>query len=295
MDSGTLALIISLATLLGGAIGWLGRQYWYYRKVIRELERSAEKILIDKKALLEGMISKTQHAKRKKELKAKLEEVNVALLGLYNARLRRILKGARLPTEDILVAEGNSQLQPRQIAQLNIEIAAIENLPQSGSIWDLLALASAHYYAGEYEEAKEIYDKILELNPESPSALHSRGITYSQLGNNDKAMTDLNRSLKLNKEDPAAFHNRALVYASLGKYKKALADYNKSLKLRPDDPGTLYDLACLFSLWGKTKEALDYLKKAIDKDKKWREKAKTDKDFDNIREDPRFKKLVGED
>jgi len=40
-------------------------------------------------------------------------------------------------------------------------------------------------------------------------------------------------------------------------------------------------------------EALDYLEKTIDKDKKYREMAKTDKDFDNIRDEPRFKELTG--
>ena len=39
----------------------------------------------------------------------------------------------------------------------------------------------------------------------------------------------------------------------------------------------------------------DYLEKAIDKDNKYREMAETDKDFDNIREDHRFKKLIEED
>jgi len=54
-------------------------------------------------------------------------------------------------------------------------------------------------------------------------------------------------------------------------------------------------LACLFSLWEKADEALDYLEKAIVGDEEYREKARTDEDFDNIREDARFKKLVGLD
>ena len=40
--------------------------------------------------------------------------------------------------------------------------------------------------------------------------------------------------------------------------------------------------------------ALTYLEKAIGKDKKYKEMAKRDKDFDNIKNDSRFKKLIGE-
>jgi tetratricopeptide (TPR) repeat protein len=67
------------------------------------------------------------------------------------------------------------------------------------------------------------------------------------------------------------------------------------LELKPDHANTFYNLACFFSRRGKTDDALAYLEKAIEGDKKYREMAKTDEDFDNIRDDPRFEKLIGED
>ncbi|MFC1950498.1 hypothetical protein ACFLWD_02410 [Chloroflexota bacterium] len=47
-----------------------------------------------------------------------------------------------------------------------------------------------------------------------------------------------------------------------------------------------------FSLQEKSEDTLTNLEKTIDKDEKYREMAKTDKNFDNIRDDPRFKKLI---
>ena len=82
---------------------------------------------------------------------------------------------------------------------------------------------------------------------------------------------------------------------ALEQYDEALADYNRALELRPDYPGALYNLACLFSLTDRADEAVSHLEKAIGFDQKYQRMAATDSDFDNIRDDPRFQKLIEED
>jgi tetratricopeptide (TPR) repeat protein len=143
-----------------------------------------------------------------------------------------------------------------------------------------------------YDEALADYNRSLKVEPDNPDTLTNRGSAYTDLGRYDEALADYNRSLKVRPDNPDTLTNRGNTYTKLGKYDEALADYNRSLKVRPDDPATLYNLACLFSLWGKTDDTLAYLKKAIDKSKKYSEMARTDKDFDNIRDGPRFKKLI---
>lgn len=327
MDSGIPAWIMPVALLVGGAIGWLSSQYWQHRRAKRQAADDASKILNEKKKLLTELISDTKKVKQREELTAQLEEVNAALLGLHSERLRSNLKDAGLPPEAALIADGLSQLKPQQVTKLKEEVAAVESLPLSDSIPDLLTLANAYYYSGQYQDAKDIYDKILDLNPNDPVALYNRGITYDELERYDEALADYNRSLELRPDNPNTLYNRGNTYHKLGKYDKALADFNRSLEFKPDDPDALcyrgitysklerydeaiadfnrslelkpdytrsiYNLACLFSLWRKPKDALAHLEKAITLDKKCREDAKTDEDFGNIRDDPRFKKLVG--
>jgi len=108
----------------------------------------------------------------------------------------------------------------------------------------------------------------------------------------DEAFVAASRSLELEPNKADTLHMRGLILAKLGRYRESITDFSRSLELRPDDPLTLYNLACALSLQGETNEALAYLEKAIGLDKKCREDAKTDKDFDNIREGPRFKKLI---
>jgi len=389
--------VLPIAAFILTAIGWLSREIWRWRKAKRLATEDAAKTLVQKKGLLEEMISKTQDTNSKKMLLSELEEAKAALLGLYGRRLRQTLKDAGLPTEEELVANGRRQLEPQQATHLREVTAEVKSLLPFVSADDLLVLGNAYYHMGQYEDAKAICDRILNLNPDDPAILNNRGVAYAELSEYDKALADFNHSLELRPDDPGTLSNRGLAYAKLeryeealadfnrslefkpdeptilynrastygdiGRYNEALADYNRSIELRPDDPstlnnrgtdyfklekydealadynrslelrpdhpdtltnrglayaklerydealadfnrslelrpddsGTLYNLACLFSLWGKTDDALTYLEKAIDKDKKYREKAKTDKDFDNIRDDPRFKKLIESD
>ena len=147
----------------------------------------------------------------------------------------------------------------------------------------------------KYDEALADYSRALDLKPDYPDALNNRGITYHKLEKYDESLADYNRALELKPDYPDALYNRGITYVKLERYDEALADFKRSLELRPDNAATLYNMACHFSLQEKTDESLSYLEKAIHQDKKYQEKAKTDEDFDNIRKDPRFKKLIEED
>jgi len=175
----------------------------------------------------------------------------------------------------------------------------LEDLKGLGFVTDpQTAFLRGNYYynQGKYSEALATYNWALEIEPNDPDALHNRGSIYNDLERYEEALADFNRSLELRPDNhPATLNNRGITYMGLERHEEALADLNRSLELRPDNPRTFYNLACLFSLWGKTDEALDYLEKAIKGNEKYREKAKTDKDFDNIRDDPRFKKLTESD
>jgi tetratricopeptide (TPR) repeat protein len=142
---------------------------------------------------------------------------------------------------------------------------------------------------GEYDKALVDYNKVIELKSDYPEALNDRGNFYSKTGEYDKALNDYDKAIELKPNHPDALYNRGIVYSKLGKYDEAIADYNKSLEIRPKFPELLYNISCLYSLQGKVDDAIKYLEKSINHNKKFKETAKTDKDFDKIRDDPRFK------
>jgi tetratricopeptide (TPR) repeat protein len=85
----------------------------------------------------------------------------------------------------------------------------------------------------------------------------------------------------------------ALAFFATQEYGKAQEALRKAHEEFPDDPGVLFNLACAESLLGRADDAFDHLGQSIAIDKSFREFAQTDSDFDLIRDDPRFKELVG--
>jgi len=194
MDFGWLPLAAFILT----AIGWISRELWRWRKAKRQAAHDASETLRDKKALLEDLISKIEDAGQKEKLQLQLDEVNAALLGLYKERLYHTLKEAGLPTEEMLIANGQRRLKPEHARQFNEVIEEVRLLSQPDVARSLLLLlGNAYYYTDQYQDAMDIYNKILKISPDDPITLNNRGATYEELGRYDDALTDYNNSLEL--------------------------------------------------------------------------------------------------
>ncbi|GAB4137417.1 MAG: hypothetical protein Fur0046_11520 [Cyanobacteria bacterium J069] len=79
---------------------------------------------------------------------------------------------------------------------------------------------------------------------------------------------------------------------SSGCCEEAIASYQKSLEFLPDDAGVYYDIARCYALMVKVEWTVKMLQRAIDLDEQYRENAKTDTDFDSLRDDPAFQALL---
>ncbi len=66
----------------------------------------------------------------------------------------------------------------------------------------------------------------------------------------------------------------------------------EGLELHPGNTSLLYDLACIEALLGETDAALEHLQQALT-NPRLREHARTDTDFDSLRDDPRFSAALG--
>jgi tetratricopeptide (TPR) repeat protein len=87
-------------------------------------------------------------------------------------------------------------------------------------------------------------------------------------------------------------HNRGLTLYRLKKYDEAIASYNKVLEIKPDFDAAWYNRACCHAVTQNFDQAIKDLQRAIELEPQNRERAKTDCDFDTIREDERFKQLI---
>ncbi len=86
------------------------------------------------------------------------------------------------------------------------------------------------------EEAKQLIEKALALNPDSGYITDSLGWVYYQQGKLDKALELLNKAVKLEPEDPILLEHLGDAYLKNGEPEKALEIYQRSLKYNQDSP-----------------------------------------------------------
>ena len=75
-------------------------------------------------------------------------------------------------------------------------------------------------------------------------------------------------------------------------YDKAVEGLERMLDETPDDATVLYNLACALAQTGKTGGAIERLGRAIELDERFRDYAKTDPDFDAIRDEAEFASAI---
>ena len=73
---------------------------------------------------------------------------------------------------------------------------------------------------------------------------------------------------------------------------QAVEDCRKAVKLDPTDATAHYNLACAFALLKRVRESVQSLERAVALEPGFRDEARSDADFDNVRDDERFARLV---
>lgn len=147
---------------------------------------------------------------------------------------------------------------------------------------------------GRYEEAIVAYDAALAIQPDHLTALINKGNALGKLGRYEAAIAPYEAALAIQPDYPEALNNKGNALFNLGRYEEAIAAYDAALEIKPDKEEAFYNKACCYGLQGKVELVLENLERAVQLNpEEYREMAKTDADFDAIREDPRFQALVG--
>ena len=144
-----------------------------------------------------------------------------------------------------------------------------------------------------YEEAISSYDQTLKIKPDNSQAWNNRGFALLKLERYEEAITSFDQALKIEPDD-SMWCIHGLLLSILGNYEESITSYDKALKLNPDNASAIYSKAQCYGLQDQIELAIANLKQAIALDRKYREMAKTDADFDGFRSDDHFQALLDE-
>jgi len=148
-------------------------------------------------------------------------------------------------------------------------------------------------------DAADLFQKVVELNPEFYTVYGDLQIAFGRLNDKEKYTESLNKGLKVyekylsqHPDDARAHMYLATDLVQIGKIEEAKSEAKKALELSPGDPLMLYNAACFYAQLGEKRLAVDSLKNAIAIGYAEFEWLKRDTDLESIRSEPEFVEMI---
>lgn len=147
------------------------------------------------------------------------------------------------------------------------------------------------FFSHEYVNAISKADSLISEFPNNAMGYNIRGIAKAYNGDYDGGMSDIDKALSFDNNYGYALFNKALTYELYGKMDEALEWYNKNLEVE-NYVWSYYGIASIYGRRGDVQNTMTYLNKAIQIDAGVKEVARTEHDFDPVKNSDEFQRAV---
>ncbi|MCX5855918.1 MAG: tetratricopeptide repeat protein [Deltaproteobacteria bacterium] len=145
----------------------------------------------------------------------------------------------------------------------------------------------------KFEDALIHFKHATDLVPNDPEYWDLVGNAYLELNKLNDAQKALEKSIEIDPTYALSYYDLGVMFSQIkGRENEAIKFFKRAISLGEDSHHPHYALACLYSLKNKRRFALDHLGKAIQRGYKDREHIDHDPDFDSLRDEPEFQKLI---
>lgn len=114
------------------------------------------------------------------------------------------------------------------------------------NIDELYHLADLYERSDMYNEAIDVYTRIVAIKPDAGYAFFKKGTILSRINRYDEAIISLRRAVKLMPENAVAYNNLAVAYGKAGNLNEEISNLKKALKLRPNYATARYNLGIAY-------------------------------------------------
>jgi predicted O-linked N-acetylglucosamine transferase (SPINDLY family) len=128
---------------------------------------------------------------------------------------------------------------------------------------EILKKALNFHKNGRLEEAKKIYEIVLEKNPNNFEIINLLGVVSSQLNEHVKAINLINKAININSNHPSLYNNLGAIYKEIEEYDQAIKNFEKAIRLNPNYAEAYNNLGIIFKKKNQYKEAYNNYKIAI--------------------------------
>jgi len=185
------------------------------------------------------------------------------------------------------------------------------------SLESLYFLSAIRLFSGKYEEAIPYMEEFEKYHDEKSKEIASKSPDnkggdlflidawyiglYYELGKyhfSNKRYKKAIQWLRMAKaryyQDPMLHFYLGISYYEEGEFDKAIKSFKKELEINPNEPSPFYNISCAYSKSNNLPDAIDWLKKAINIRNKYKDEAKKDDCFENIKSSKSFINLVND-
>lgn len=142
------------------------------------------------------------------------------------------------------------------------------------------------------EDAARAFEDALRIDPGHVDSMLKLGYTRFHMSDLAGAMDAYNKVHEIDVTNADAWNLKGLIYYRQKNYEKALECVEKAIESDPTDSMSWYNKACYNSLLNQIPESIEALKRSIEIDVKNAKKAVKDKDFENIKADEGYRRVV---
>ena len=141
--------------------------------------------------------------------------------------------------------------------------AASAQVPAELELADALSLAVALHRAGRLAEAGELYERILEVDPQQPDALNFLGIVLLHRGRIGDAIALLEKSIAIDPSRPDVYNNLGNVLLAAERVDDALAAYEKAIEIDGRHASALNNLGIIYKAQRRFEDAENAYRRAL--------------------------------
>jgi len=121
----------------------------------------------------------------------------------------------------------------------------------------------SHFRAGNFDEAAELFRRVIELEPENSIVRNELGMTHVRLGRLEEAIACFQAAIKLNPELVEARYNLGTQLFKLSRYDEAIRALSETVRIAPDDALAWNNLGVALARLDRHCEAIDSFKSAL--------------------------------
>lgn len=128
-----------------------------------------------------------------------------------------------------------------------------------GDVDVLYTIARIHGLSGDYEQANETYNRIINYTGSNLQVLYNKYQNFTMMGDEERAIGQLEEILELDSGDLRAIKLLGKAYMEQGNTEKAIQTLKEAIRLNPDDEEILSSLSNLYIRENRWEEATQLL------------------------------------